>query len=83
LFLKCKEYIPLASLFCPASFRGSFNSTPWLPGGEIESKGEDVKKGLVDVQLGLREKIIIIIIIMFLSNLLFYLKSHPTIVLKF
>jgi len=24
--------------------------------GEIESKGEDVKKGLVDVQLGLREK---------------------------
>jgi len=52
-----------------------------LPGcqGGIESKGENVKKGLVDVQLGLREKIII----MFLSNLLFYLKSHPTIVLKF
>jgi len=77
LFLKCKDTFPLASLFCPASFRRGFNSTPWLPGG-IESKGENVKKGLVDVQLGLREKIII-----FLSNLLFYLKSHPTIVLKF
>jgi len=46
--------------------------------GGIESKGENIKKDLVDVQLGLREKIII-----FLSNLLFYLKSHPTIVLKF
>jgi len=78
LFLKCKDTFPLASLFCPASLRHGSNSTAWLPGG-IESKGENVKKDLVDVQLGLREKIII----MFLSNLLFYLKSHPTIVLKF
>jgi len=74
-----QRYIPPGKSFLPCLIQAWIQFYSLAARGEIESKGENVKKGLVDVQLGLREKIII----MFLSNLLFYLKSHPTIVLKF